>query len=140
MANSWAVGKSNSLKAEEIDARNKALLELSDKLKMEKSGLHTPKKKDLLQFTVDEEEQRLQYTLEGSLGNGLTGTVFKATHSITGETYAVKIITKDQITSAHMLNAVKGEVKLMSKCNHPNIVKAYEMYDLDDKIFIILEL
>lgn len=139
VANSWSIGKSVTLKQKEIDSRHKLLLDLVDKLKMEQTGQHTPKR-DFLHFTIDEEEQKLQYTLENALGNGLTGSVFKATHSITGEAYAVKIIAKDQMTSIHMLNAVKGEVKLMKKCVHNNIVKAYEMFDLPEKIFIILEL
>lgn len=140
MVNACSYGKSNLIQREEIEHREKLLNELSERLRMEQTGLHTPGRKSLLTLEEEEQEQLMQYSLNACIGNGLTGVVYKANHIHNGQVFAVKIIAKAQMTSSHMLNAVRGEVKLMNKCSHKNVVQAFEMFDLTDKLFIVLEL
>lgn len=68
--------------------------------------------------------------MDQELGKGATSSVYKARDINTGNIFAVKLVYKTRIENEEMLAAVKGEINLMNKCNHQNIVKAYDMFDL----------
>ncbi len=61
------------------------------------------------------------------LGNGAFATVFAATHKKTKVKRAIKKINKNQLSREEKEN-ILSEIKYLSQCDHPNIMKIYEFY------------
>ncbi|KIK60459.1 hypothetical protein GYMLUDRAFT_168062, partial [Collybiopsis luxurians FD-317 M1] len=85
------------------------------------------------------------------LGEGTSGRVRIARHAKTGQMAAIKIIPKNLLTSrAEDLNLVgadtdrqeqslRREVVLMKLIEHPNIMGLYDVWDLPNELFLVLE-
>ncbi|KAJ3811374.1 Pkinase-domain-containing protein [Lentinula aff. lateritia] len=85
------------------------------------------------------------------LGQGASGRVRIARHAKTGQMAAIKIIPKNLLASrAEGLNlaeaeaerqeqSLRREVVLMKLIEHPNIMKLYDVWDLPDELFLVLE-
>lgn len=58
----------------------------------------------------------------------------------TGELFAAKIITKESLKTTRNKEMLRGEIKIHSLLQHPNVVKFYEFIEDDANIYIILEL
>lgn len=76
------------------------------------------------------------YLLGGALGKGTFGTVYKALHTVTGEFVAIKEITTH---GTEDMTAVMGEVELLKRLNHPNIVEFKDIRRKNNKYYIALE-
>ena len=70
------------------------------------------------------------------LGTGSFGKVFEVKNKITNNVYACKELAKRKIKSIERFNT---EIKIMKKCDHPNIIKLYEIYEDDSHIDLIME-
>ncbi|KND00191.1 CAMK/CAMKL protein kinase [Spizellomyces punctatus DAOM BR117] len=78
------------------------------------------------------------YDLEKAVGEGNFAKVRLATHTLTGEKVAVKIIDKsklDKTTSKKLFR----EVRIMKLLNHPHIVRLYEVIDTPKELYLIME-
>ncbi|KAE9399987.1 kinase-like protein [Gymnopus androsaceus JB14] len=85
------------------------------------------------------------------LGQGASGRVRIARHAKTGQMAAIKIIPKNLLGSrAEGLNlagieaerheqSLRREVVLMKLIEHPNIMKLYDVWDLPNELFLVLE-
>lgn len=78
------------------------------------------------------------YKLFDKLGTGAFGVVNKAVSLKTKETYAVKIITKANLTQADYF-FIKGEIDVLRHCQHPNIVRLYEVFETADEFYLVME-
>ena len=76
-----------------------------------------------------------EYTLGQKINSGSFGTVYKATHKLTKQTRAVKVIKKHQAESKE----IKNEVNILSKLVHPNIMKIYEIFKDKTNYYIVSE-
>jgi calcium-dependent protein kinase len=76
-----------------------------------------------------------EYTFGPALGSGSFGTVRKATHKLTGQTRAVKILKKAEQDE----NQFKLEVEILCKLSHPNIMQIFEFYDDAKNFYIVSE-
>lgn len=85
--------------------------------------------------------QKIQefYAFEELLGEGMDGEVRKAIHLTSGQEFAVKIITKSAMGEDELL-ALNNEINILSEIDHPNIVKFYEAFETDEKLYLVLEL
>eukprot|EP01128_Nolandella_sp_AFSM9_P011388 TRINITY_DN80_c0_g1_i1.p1 TRINITY_DN80_c0_g1~~TRINITY_DN80_c0_g1_i1.p1 ORF type:complete len:378 (+),score=126.02 TRINITY_DN80_c0_g1_i1:49-1134(+) len=83
--------------------------------------------------TIDDE-----YMLGDELGTGGFSVVVEATSKSDGEKYAVKIIDKTMIKED--IKLLKREIDIMKKVNHTNILKLHEIYEDDEKVYIVMEL
>ena len=72
-----------------------------------------------------------------NIGNGAFGKVYKARELQTGNIVAVKQL-KIYNSRTNYQNIIK-EINLLKHLSHPNIVKYYNYFEEDDKIFIIME-
>lgn len=52
--------------------------------------------------------------------------------------YAMKMINMDRV-SQEFYDELRNEIQILRSLDHPNIVKLYEIYDLEDQIFIFME-
>ncbi len=59
-------------------------------------------------------------------------------HLSTGERCAIKVIDKARCRGKE--NMIETEVKILQKVKHENIVQLYEMYEFDNKIYLVMEL
>ncbi|KAJ3265434.1 MAP/microtubule affinity-regulating kinase 3 [Chytriomyces hyalinus] len=78
------------------------------------------------------------YDLEKSVGEGNFAKVKLATHCLTGEKVAVKIIDKEKLDAATAKKLFR-EVRIMKLLNHPHIVRLYEVIDTPNELYLIME-
>lgn len=78
------------------------------------------------------------YDLEKSVGEGNFAKVKLATHTLTGQKVAVKIIDKSKLDKQTSKKLFR-EVRIMKMLNHPNIVRLYEVIDTPKELYLIME-
>jgi calcium-dependent protein kinase len=75
------------------------------------------------------------YTMGKPLGSGSFGTVRLATHKLTDQKRAIKVIKKSEQDEEKFFL----EVDILSKMSHPNIMQIYEFYDDAKNFYIVSE-
>ena len=78
------------------------------------------------------------YELGDNLGKGKYGLVKAARHKKTNIECAVKIIKKKEL-SIKDLELLKREIEVLKVCQHPNIIKFYDVFENQDSIYIVME-
>ncbi|KAJ3091008.1 Map microtubule affinity-regulating kinase [Quaeritorhiza haematococci] len=78
------------------------------------------------------------YDLEKSVGEGNFAKVKLATHTLTGQKVAVKIIDKTKLDK-NTAKKLFREVRIMKLLNHPHIVRLYEVIDTPKELYLIME-
>lgn len=116
--------------------------------------------------TDDGEVQLNNYLLEEELGKGSFGTVFRGKDTIDGRPVAIKVFSKTRLRKHHLqtrgfgrmigrggmrqnlrgptnpIDFVRGEIAILKKLNHRNIVKLFEVLDdpNGDGLYMVYEL
>ncbi|MBA0794893.1 hypothetical protein Gohar_019178 [Gossypium harknessii] len=80
-----------------------------------------------------------KYEIGRLLGCGAFAKVYHARNLRTGLSVAVKVINKKKLPSLTMMSNVKREISIMSRLNHPYIVKLYEVLATKTKIYVVME-
>lgn len=80
------------------------------------------------------------YRLDGQIGHGSMGQVYRAIHAKTGETAAVKIITVQGLANSGGLEQFLREVSILGSLRHKRIVELYEFGVRDKRPYLIMEL
>lgn len=81
-----------------------------------------------------------RYELGRVLGHGNFGRVHAARDLRTGRGVAVKVLAKDKVLRAGMMEQIKREIAVMKRVSHPNIVELHEVMATRSKIYLALEL
>ena len=76
------------------------------------------------------------YTKIKELGAGSFAKVYLVQDKKTKDVFACKELTKNKINN---LESLKEEINIMSKCDHPNIIKLCEVYENTLIIELIME-
>lgn len=81
------------------------------------------------------------YEVHGSvkLGTGSYGSVYLATHKITGEERAVKVMNVDKVTS-YYLRKLHTEIAILRSVDHPNIIKLQEVFFGRRSVYLVTDL
>jgi serine/threonine protein kinase len=75
------------------------------------------------------------------LGKGSFGEVRECTNKITGMKIAMKIVTKNSIAQHQVLiDLMESELDVLSKTDHPGIVRVLELLEDDINFYIVSEL
>lgn len=76
------------------------------------------------------------------LGVGSTSTVHRCLNKNVDNFYACKIIDKYQMEDrfAGMMAQFQTEIEALRQLQHPNIIRLYDVYLTEDKIYIVMEL
>lgn len=70
--------------------------------------------------------QRLgQYTIVRTLGEGSFGKVKLATHQVSGQKVALKIINRKKLVTRDMAGRIEREIQYLQLLRHPHIIKLY---------------
>ena len=80
------------------------------------------------------------FILGAQLGKGGFATVYSAFSKRTDEEVAIKIIDKDSMRSAGILDRVKTEVSIHSKLKHSSVVELLTYFENDKHVYLVLEL
>src|SRR3954464_4909472 len=67
-----------------------------------------------------------RFRIEGKLGSGGMGEVYRATDMKLGRTVAVKILPPDYAANASRRSRFEREARAAAALNHPNIVTVYD--------------
>ena len=76
------------------------------------------------------------YSKIQELGTGAYAKVYRVQNKKTKEIFACKELARSKINN---LEKFKNEINIMSKCDHPNIIKLYEIYEDPRYIELIME-
>ena len=81
-----------------------------------------------------------RYRIEGMLGQGGMGSVWRAHDRELDEDVALKVIRNDVLASdPAMVDNLKDEIRLARRISHPNILRTHDFGDLDGIRFISME-
>ena len=80
------------------------------------------------------------YEILAPLGKGGMGEVYRALDRKLKREVAVKILPKAFTTNSAAIERLKREARLLASLNHPNIAAVYELQELEDQCFLVLEL
>ena len=84
------------------------------------------------------------YQIEGELGQGAMGVVYKAVDPTIGRPVAIKTIRLDQTLGSKQLSNLKErslrEAQVAGQLSHPNIVTIYDVVEQGGNLFIAMEL
>ncbi len=73
------------------------------------------------------------------IGNGTFGEVRKCKHIRLNVVRAVKILRKERLDNFE-INWLQHEIEMLKRLDHPNIIKLYEFYEDDERIYLVTEL
>ncbi|XP_050376020.1 cyclin-dependent kinase G-1-like [Argentina anserina] len=76
--------------------------------------------------------------LDGMLGEGTYGVVYKARDKQTGEIVAIKKVKMDKSNEGFPITSLR-EINILLACNHPSIVGVKEVVHNGDDIFMVME-
>lgn len=83
-----------------------------------------------------------KYRIEGILGKGAMGVVYKAFDPHIERTIALKTIRKELFSDAQQIELIarfKNEAQAAGRLNHPNVVMVYDYGEDPDSAFIAME-
>ena len=93
--------------------------------------------KDLIQKRLDDVFEHYEKISE--LGSGAYGIVYKVKNKVSDNLRAMKVISKELIQSGVDSTEISNEIKILSRLDHPNIMKIYEFFEDKNNFYIITE-
>jgi hypothetical protein len=93
---------------------------------------------DFLPMPRSLREQKKYQILE-VLGAGGMGMVYKAQHQVTGRLVALKVIQEELFGQPELKTRFLREARAMSKLDHPNVVRIYDVEQMKDLIVVVME-
>jgi serine/threonine protein kinase len=79
-----------------------------------------------------------EYTITDLIGKGRMAGVYKAVHR-SGQTVAIKVLPPSKAKEGQLLARFQREAKLLTKLNHPNVVRAFEVGESTGRHFFVME-
>ena len=78
------------------------------------------------------------YEVKEKLGNGKFGLVKLGINKQTKEKVAIKIMNKKKMDTSD-IELMRTEIEILKICQHPNIIRLYDIFENVDYIYIIME-
>ena len=102
-------------------------------------SLANPDVKKMNEKEFNKNQKLGRFVLGEKLGQGTFGFVRLATHSLTGEKVAIKILDKEKILKEKDKDRLKNEIKILKKLRHNSIVQLYGVIDTKLSVNLIME-
>ncbi|KAE8682552.1 CBL-interacting serine/threonine-protein kinase 16 [Hibiscus syriacus] len=80
-----------------------------------------------------------KYEMGRLLGKGTFAKVYYGKEVRSGESVAIKVISKDEVKKEAMMEQIKREISVMRLVRHPNVVELKEVMATKTKIFFVME-
>lgn len=81
-----------------------------------------------------------EYDIKHAIGYGKTGYVYHGVNKYTRQVVAIKRINNDYLSTASRKDALKIELKILSRMNHAAIGKCFGVYKSASSVDIVLEM
>jgi eukaryotic-like serine/threonine-protein kinase len=81
-----------------------------------------------------------RYQIEGKIGKGGMGEVYRARDSRLGRPVALKFLTSARVANAADLERFQREALAISALNHPNVCTVYDIGDQAGQPYLVMEL
>lgn len=94
---------------------------------------------DCVNKNLNNNKSICQFSLEEKIGEGTFGKVRLATHILTKEKVAVKILLKNKILELSDKVRVEREIRILKSLMHPNIIQVYSVIQTNLTIYLIME-
>ena len=79
------------------------------------------------------------FDIQNKIGEGKFAHVYKSIHKPSQRKVSIKILEKQNL-SLQELNMIQNEIEILKLCQHPNILKLYDVIENHEKLYIITEL
>ncbi|OIT22655.1 PREDICTED: CBL-interacting protein kinase 2-like [Nicotiana attenuata] len=80
-----------------------------------------------------------KYELGRLLGQGNFAKVYYGRNLETGHSVAIKVIDKEKVLKAGLIEQTKREISVMALVKHPNVLQLYEVMATKSKIYLVIE-
>ncbi|MCU0701752.1 MAG: protein kinase [Myxococcaceae bacterium] len=80
------------------------------------------------------------YSVEGVLGRGTMGLVYRARHQTLGRPVAIKCLHESLVSDTMLVKRFLQEAKLVNAINHPHIVEVYDFVETPGLVYAVMEL
>ncbi|KAJ6361066.1 hypothetical protein OIU77_004988 [Salix suchowensis] len=79
------------------------------------------------------------YEVGRLLGQGTFAKVYFARSISTNQSVAIKVLDKEKVLKAGLVNQIKREISIMRLVRHPNILQLYEVLATKSKVYFVME-
>lgn len=79
-----------------------------------------------------------QYKIQELISKGRMAGVYKAVHT-SGQVVSIKVLPPSKAKDPTMLSRFNREGKLLTKLDHPNVIRAYQVGESNGKNFFVME-
>ena len=104
-----------------------------------RKGMLDRKQLDILNIFAEPESLVPGYRIDGFLGEGGVGTVYKATQIRMDRPVAIKTIHRSAARNDLTLKRFEQEARIVGQLRHPNIVPAFDFGLHKEKLYLIME-
>ena len=104
-----------------------------------RNGLLDRKQLEILNIFSDPESVVPGYRIEGFLGQGSVGTVYKAMQIRMDRPVAIKTIRRAAARNDLTLKRFEREARIVGQLRHPNIIPAFDFGIHNEKLYLIME-
>jgi eukaryotic-like serine/threonine-protein kinase len=82
-----------------------------------------------------------EYNIEGKLGEGGFGTVYRAVHPVIGKAAAIKVLSRQYSSNPQFVSRFVSEARAVNQIRHRNIIDIFSFGALDDgRQYYVMEL
>lgn len=122
------------------EGQRRLVIHLTSKEKLSLYAADTHEFWEWVETLTDSMQWKIQrfYEIGQELGRGAYATVRKGKHKATGDVVAVKIISKNDC-SEEDLKYMQREIDIAKSLRHRNIVQTSDIFESDNKLYIVLE-
>ena len=134
----------NNIKEEE-QKKLKANDNLNYSFSPEEANNNNTKLKNKINITNENKSKnriskgKILFIVVEEIGKGTFGIVRIATHIITGEKVAVKMLYKEKILEESDKKRLEREIKILKILKHKNIVHLYNVFQTSSTIYLVME-
>ena len=104
-----------------------------------RKGYLTRKQLDLLEIITNPTSLVPGYRIDGYLGQGGSGTVYKATQLRMDRSVAIKTLNRTAAHNELTPKRFEREAKIIGRLRHPNIISAFDFGIHNEQLYLVME-